>query len=283
MTLIELLIAMVVASIVGAATISLMMTQLRFAERNEAQRTGMRVGRSAFNALVTDMRMVDPMWGIEAASPSSVTLRLPYALGITCASTASQQTILLLPVDSVILSLPGYSGYATRGGTGVYTPVPGGTVTETAVSGTCTGPPSNAFAITAPTSAPNQKTRQVVISTSGAVPVAVGTPVLLYRRTRYYFSPSSIPELSGRTALWREWLDDSTSGVELAAPFDAAATFRFFELGATDAVDAAPADLTTIVGLEMYLPGESDMTPRSMAAPAQAELRTQVFFVNRNN
>src|SRR5690606_26359017 len=40
-TLIELLIAMVVAAIVGAATISLMLTQTRFAERAEAQRAGL--------------------------------------------------------------------------------------------------------------------------------------------------------------------------------------------------------------------------------------------------
>lgn len=282
MTLIELLIAMVVAGIVGAAALSLMMTQLRFSERNEADRSSLRVGRSALNVLVGDIRMVDPTWGVEDATPTSVTLRLPYALGIICASSASEQTILLLPVDSVVFHQPGYSGFATRGGTGVYTPVAGGTVSEQAVSTTCTGPPSNAYAIAAPSSAPNQKTRQLVIATSGAVPVAVGTPVMLYRRTRFFFAPSTLAGLAGRTALWREWLDADGSEVELAAPFDAAAAFRFFELGSVDALDLPPADLTSIAGLEIHLPGESEHTPRMRAAPSQADLRTQVYFVNRN-
>lgn len=281
-TLIELLIAMVVAAIVGAATISLMLTQTRFAERAEAQRAGLRVGRSALNALVTDLRMVDPLWGIEDATPTSITVNVPYALGITCASTAALQTILLLPVDSVALYLPGYSGYATRGGTGVYTPVPGGTVTEVAVSNTCTGSPSNAFTIAAPSSAPNQKTRQITIATSSAIPVAVGTPVMLYRRTRFYFEPSALAGLSGRTALWRDWLDDNNDPVELAAPFDDAAVFRFFEFGAIDAVDDVPFDLTSIVGVEVFLPGESDHTLRMRNSPEQANLRTEIFFVNRS-
>lgn len=281
-TLIELLLAMVVTAIIGAATISLMMGQSRFAELTEAQRSGLRVGRGALNALLSDLRMVDPLWGLEAATSTSITVRVPYALGITCASTATLQTILLLPVDSVALSLPGYSGYATRGGTGVYTPVAGGTVTEQAISNTCTGSPSNAFAITAPASAPNQKTRQIRIATVGAVPVAVGTPVMLYRRTQYYFAPSALSGLGGRNALWRDWLDDGEAAVELAAPFDDSAGFRFFEMGATSAVDDVPADLTTVVGLEVYLPGESDRTVRNRNAPEQADLRTEIFFVNRS-
>lgn len=282
MTLIELLIAMVVAGIVGAATISLMTAQLRFTERTEADRAGLRVSRSALNVLITDMRMVDPSWGVEDATASSVTLRIPYALGIICASTASKQTILLLPVDSISFHQPGYSGYATRGGTGVYTPNNGGTLAEVAVSNTCTGSPSNAFAIAAPASAPNQKTRQIEITTSGVVPVAVGTPVMLFRRTRFYFAPSMLAGLTGRTALWREWMDVDGSEVELAAPFDDAAAFRFFEMGAADAADDPPADLATLVGLELFLPGQSENTPRMRNAPAQADLRTQVFFVNRN-
>ncbi len=280
--MVELLIAMVVASIVGAALLSLMMGQGRLAERTEAQRAGIRVSRSALNALISDLRMVDPLWGLEAASPTSITVRIPYALGITCASTADLQTILLLPVDSLVLHTPGYSGYATRGGTGVYTPTPGGSVVEEAVSTTCTGSPSDAFEITAPSSAPNQKTRQLAISTTGAVPVAVGTPVMLYRRTSYFYAPSALPGLGGRNALWRDWLDDDDEAVELAAPFDDAAAFRFFEFGTTVPVDTAPADLTTVVGLEIFLPGESDLTPRTRNSPAQADLTSQVFFVNRS-
>ncbi|MEO5799496.1 MAG: type II secretion system protein [Gemmatimonadales bacterium] len=287
-TIIELLIAMVIAAILGAATLSLMMSQSRFTERAEGQRAGRRVGRSAINVLSNDLRMVDPDWGIEAASASSITVKVPYALGVVCSaayvSPNTTHVIALLPVDSVVLASVGYSGYATRGNTGVYTPVSGGTVTDNgALTSTCTSAPANVFAITAPSSAPNQKTRQItiVVNAGSDVRVAVGTPVMLYRRTNYYFGNSNQTALSGRTALWRNYLDGGGSAVELAAPFDVSAAFRFFNGAATVSQTAVPADLTDIKGFELFLPGESDLTARKATAPEQADVTTAIFLVNR--
>lgn len=286
-TIIELLIAMIIAAILGAATLTLMMSQGRFVERVEGQRAGRRVGRSAVTVLANDLRMVDPDWGIEAASASSITVKVPYALGVVCASTASLQTILLLPVDSVVFFAAGYSGYATRGNTGVYTPVLGGTVTEVLTSTTCTAGTSNAFAITAPSGIPNEKTRQITINTSSGTtpspvtPVAVGTPVMLFRRTQYYFGTSNQTGLSGRTALWRNVLNSGNAAQELAAPFDVSAAFRFFNQAATVSQAAVPADLTDIKGFELFLPGESEKTARKAGAPEQADFTTAIFLVNR--
>lgn len=280
-TIIELLIAMIIAAVLGAATLALMLSQSRFTERVEGQRAGRRVGRSAVNVLANDLRMVDPDWGIEAASATSITVKVPYALGVLCASTPTLQTILLLPVDSVVLNTVGYSGYATRGSTGVYTPVSGGTVAEVAVNNTCTGSPSNGFAITAPTSAPNQKTRQITITTVGATVVAVGTPVMLYKRAQFYFGSSNQGGLGGRTALWRNYLDSGVAAVELAAPFDATAAFRFFNQAATVSQTAVPGTLSDIKGFELYLPGESELTSRKATAPEQANVTTAIFLVNR--
>lgn len=286
-TLIELMIAMVVAAILGAATLSMMLNQSRLVERTEGQRAGRRVSRSAINAIANDLRMVDPDWGIEAASATSITVKVPYALGIICASTATLQTIALLPVDSVVLNLGGYSGYATRGSTGVYTPVAkaGGTVVTNVgdLTSTCTGSPSFVYAIAAPSGAPNQKTRQYTISTVGATTVAVGTPVVLYRRTQYYFGTSNQAGLSGRTALWRNYLDSGSGAVELAAPFDSSAAFRFFNQAATTSQTTVPATLSDIKGFELYLPGQSDNTSRVRNAPEQANLTTAIFLVNRNS
>lgn len=286
-TIIELLIAMVIAAILGAATLALMMSQSRFTERVEGQRAGRRVGRSAVTVLANDLRMVDPDWGIEAASATSITVKVPYALGVVCASTANLQTILLLPVDSVVLASAGYSGYATRGNTGIYTPVLGGTVTEVATDATCTGGSSLAFAITAPSGIPNEKTRQITINTSSGttpspvVPVAIGTPVMLFKRTQYYFGASNQTGLSGRTALWRNVLSSGSAAQELAAPFDASAAFRFFNNAATVSQVAVPSTLSDIKGFELYLPGESDLTARKASAPEQADFTTAIFLVNR--
>lgn len=279
-TIIELLIAMIIAAILGTATMALMLSQSRFTERVEGQRAGRRVGRSAVTILANDLRMVDPDWGIEAASATSLTVKVPYALGVFCASTTTTQTILLLPVDSVVLNTAGYSGYAYRGNTGIYTPVSGGTVAEVAVSTTCTGSPSNAFEIT-PGAIPNEKTRQITITTVGATVVAVGTPVMLYKRTQFYFGASNQNSLSGRTALWRNVLNSGAAAVELAAPFDVSAAFRFFNGAATVSQTAVPTSLTDIKGFELFLPGESDRTARKASAPEQADFTTAIFLVNR--
>lgn len=281
-TIIELLIAMVIAAALGAATLSLMISQSRFAERAEGQRSGRRVGRSAVNALANDLRMVDPSWGIEAASATSVTVKVPYAMGVICASTALLQTIELLPVDSVAFAMPGYSGYSSRASDGSYTTYSGGTVTEIAVPSTCSVT-AGVTTITAPTSAPNQKSRAVTIVTTGAPILTVGTPVMLYRRTQFYFGTSNQNGLSGRTALWRNYLDSGSAAVELAAPFSNTAAFRFFNLSATTSQTAVPSPLSNIKGFELYLPGQSDNSTRQKGAPEQANLTTAVFLVNRSS
>lgn len=290
-TIIELLIAMVIAAILGSATLALMMSQSRFTERVEGQRAGRRVGRSAITVLANDLRMVDPDWGIEAASATSITVKVPYALGVVCSaayvSPNTTHVIALMPVDSVVLATAGYSGYATRGNTGIYSPVAGGTVTDNgALTSTCTGAPANVFEILAPASAPNQKTRQITIVVNAGgigtdVRVAVGTPVMLYKRTQFYFGTSNQTGLSGRTALWRNVLNSGNAAQELAAPFDATAAFRFFNQAATVSQAAVPGTLSDIKGFELFLPGESDKTSRKASAPEQSDFTTAIFLVNR--
>ncbi len=281
-TLVELLVAVTIASILGSALMTLMLSMNRFEEQQEGLRSARRVGRGAVNVMLDEMRMVDPEWGIESASATSVTVRVPYALGLTCSSTSTVQTLLLLPADSVALVQPGLSGFAYRSSSGAMTPV----TTSLTVAWPGTVPSACGSAgiqsIPAPTSAPNAKTRPVTLTGSGFTVLTAGTPVMLYRRTRFYFGASAQSGLSGRTALWRDELDDASNAQELAGPFDAAAAFRFYNLDATTAQTSAPA-LTNIHGFEFYLPGESDRTGRNRSGPEQADMTTSVFFVNRRN
>jgi prepilin-type N-terminal cleavage/methylation domain-containing protein len=283
LTLIELLITILVAGILAAGVTSLLLSSNRFEEKTESLRAARRVSRAGVAALSNDLRMVDPGWGIEAASASSITLRVPYATGLVC-TAAGTPTIAILPVDSVVLATPGYSGVAVRLSDGSWSHATDGALTE---SGTwpsaCTT--AGIQQITAPSGAPNQRTRAYTIGTGSVTgsPLTVGAVVVLYRRTRFYFGVSAQTGLTGRMALWRQYLDSGSGAVELAAPFDAAAAFRFYNLAATTAQDAAPSPLSNMRGVELFLPGESDRTARQRNAPEQADLRTAVFFVNRLN
>lgn len=280
-TLIELLIAMIVASILGGALLTLMMAMNRFEEREEGLRDARRAGRSAVNSLASDLRMIDPEWGIEAASATSITLRIPYAMGLLCSSTATVQTVMLFPVDSVALVLPGISGFASRASTGTVT----ATTTTLTVAYPGTVPAACTTAgiqsITAASSEPNARSRATTLTGSGFTVLTAGTPMMLYRRVRYYFGNSGLTGLSGRTALWRDWLDDGAGAQELAGPFDASAAFRFYNTSATTAQTAVPSPLGNTYGIELFLPGESDRTARKRTGPEQSNLTTSVFFMNR--
>jgi hypothetical protein len=66
----------------------------------------------------------------------------------------------------------------------------------------------------------------------------------------------------------------------MVVPFDASAAFRFYISGSSTSQTAVPADLTTLRGFELFLPGESENTPRLRSAPEEADLTTAVFFLN---
>jgi prepilin-type N-terminal cleavage/methylation domain-containing protein len=280
-TLIELLIAMTVASILGGALMTLMLAMNRFEEREEGLRGARRAGRAAVNSLASDLRMVDPEWGIEAASATSITLRVPYAMGLVCGSTAVLHTVMLMPVDSVALAQPGLSGFASRGSGGAMTThtlaLTLAHINSTPASCTSAGVQT----ITAASSEPNARTRPITLAGLGFTILPAGTPVLLFRRVRYYFGTSGQSGLSGRTALWRDWLDDGAGAVELTGPYDASAAFRFYNTSSSTAQTAVPSPLTNIYGIELFLPGESERTARKRTGPEQADLTTSVFFMNR--
>lgn len=284
-SLIELLVAMLVAALVGTALMQMMLSHSRFEERVEGDRSARRTARSAVSALLNDLRMVDPSWGVEALSGTSVTVKVPYALGLVCASSAFTQRFMLLPVDSVVFgtspSFNGYSGYAVRQSSGAFAARPGGSPQPPGAYD-CTTAGLGFTGIAAPTNQPNAGTRTFTVTFSGTGLVdVIGSPAVIYRRTRFYFGPSNQAGLAGRTALWRDYLDDNSAAIELAAPFDASAAFRFYVSDATTPTSSVPGVLSNLTGLQLVLPGESEATSRKQAGPEQADLTTAVFFVNR--
>jgi hypothetical protein len=267
LTIIELIVTVIVLGIVGGGIVRMLTSQAQFYEHQGAGRNARSISRAAVNVLLSEMRMVEAPGGVVAASASSVTLRVPYAVGVFCGSPSGVSTIMLLPTDSAVLAEPGFSGYAWRGRLGNYNYVEGGAALTAPVPGTCIANGINPL----PTS--------VRVAVMPVLPVGApsGTVVLLTRRMTYAFAASAA--IPGRLALWRR-VDATGEREELAAPFDAAARFRFYPLNANTAQDAVPA-LTDVRGFELVLDGASEASPRTTGAPQRSPLTTSVFFRNR--
>lgn len=266
-TIIELLVTVIVLAIVGGGIVRMLTSQARFYEHQGAGRNARSISRAAVNVLLSEMRMVEVPNGVVAATANSVTLRVPYALGVYCGTVGGVATVALLPTDSAMLAEPGFTGYAWRSRLGPYNYVEGGAALNSPVPGQCVS------------SGLTPLPGSVRIGLIPGLPLGVdiGTVVMLTRRTTYFFAGSSA--IPGRVALWRR-IEATGAREELAAPFDVASRFRFYRLNANTAQDAVPA-LTEIRGFELVLTGASESSPRLTGAPQRAALTTSVFFRNR--
>jgi prepilin-type N-terminal cleavage/methylation domain-containing protein len=295
-TLVELLIAMIVAAIVGTALVRLTIGQARFMGQQEAWRSARSVSRSGINRMVSDIRVVEngsqaALGGlaVAAAGGQDFTLRVPYAFGIVCIAAANTATVSLLPVDATMYSAAGYSGFAIRNAAGVYTYYSPTVTTVPPAAGVTTNcstvvapdKPINATTSGALPSINGSPAGRVVslIATANLNPVpAKGAIMFLYRRIRYEFKASvAVP---GRTGLWRTTVDGGATE-EIAAPFANTARVNFFVLNNAAAQAAVPANLYDVRGLELVLNGMSERTPSGSTAPKTANVTTSVFFENR--
>lgn len=268
LTLAELIVTMVIAAIIGGAFTRLMIHQSNFIDAQNTSREARSVSRGALNVLMSELRRVTNPGGMLVASTDSIVVRVPYAFGVLCASSAAASTLSLAPMDSLTYAEPGARGYAWRDSTGNYAYVNGGFSVAPGLTSDCTP----AGITTLP--------RGRVVTVTPLIPPAApaGTPVLLYRRIQYTFGPSVA--MPGRRALWRKNLDANTRE-ELVAPFDASSGFRFILKGATTSQSAPPTVLDSIRGLELRLAGESDRSTFTTGEPSTTELRTAIFFMNR--
>jgi prepilin-type N-terminal cleavage/methylation domain-containing protein len=277
-TLIELLISIVVLAFVGSALVRMMLSQNRFMDQQEAVRTSRAVARGSLNRLYSDIRNVEASGGVTAAAAGGkdITLRVPYAFGLMCATAANVTTVSLLPVDSAMYKAPGHSGFAWRNSAGVYQYVSSTTLPGAGALATCTG--AGVSKVGAYAGSPAGQ----IVTLSGALGGAptVGTVFFLYRRVRYEFKASNL--VPGRVGLWRTPLDAAAANAEeLAAPFDTTARVNFYVNYATSAQSAVPGALSSIRGLEFKLDGQSDKAPKGYASPRVTNLTTSIFFSNR--
>lgn len=265
-TIIETLVALVLTAVIGAAVTGVFITQSTFFDTQEKVGAARAVSRGASNVMMSELRMVEQTGGVVAATSSSITVRVPYAMGVAC-DASSNLIVSLLPVDEFVLDDAGYSGYAYRDLDGTYNYVEGGAQPANASESDCTA--VNVTVLTADGG-------DVVALAPGST-VDPGTPVLLYQILTYEFKASGI--VPGRIGLWRE-IDETGQDEELVAPVGPAARFRFYVDDDPAADNDPPADLSTITGLELVLDGMSER-PRPDGSFQRVPFQTSVFFRNR--
>jgi prepilin-type N-terminal cleavage/methylation domain-containing protein len=270
-TLVELLIGMVILSVIGVALTKLMLSQSRFYDDQAQRRQARFVSRTAVNATLSDLRMVEATGGVVSATPTQVILRVPYAMGIVCATLAGNETLLAVwPVDSTLYANAGFSGYAWRDSLGNYTYVEAGASVAADVPAPCTAANVNIL------------TGGRVVNVKPNLPAMppatlVGTVIFLFQRITYEFKASTA--MPGRTALWRTIVQTNQAD-ELVAPFDTSAKFRFFVVGSDSAQSAVPALLSNMRGLELDFNSQSEHAPEGDAAVESNKVITAVFFNN---
>jgi prepilin-type N-terminal cleavage/methylation domain-containing protein len=273
-TLSELMVAMVLTAVVGAAITGVFVTQARYFDTQEKIAFARGVSRGGMNMIITELRMLERDSGIIAATNQRLTLRVPYAMGIVCGNLSQQLVISRLPVDSMALNDAGFAGFAYRGPDGRFTYV------ETNIKperdkGIALCLTNNITIMSGPTV--NQMGRAEQLQLGGATPPAVGATIFLYQNITYEFRSSG-----GRTGLWRR-VDSASTPVdeELVAPFDTTAGFRFYVNDLPAAQTAVPASLGSITGIELTLDGLSDKPLRD-GSRQRVPLTTSVFFKNRS-
>ncbi|MFL5544762.1 MAG: type II secretion system protein [Gemmatimonadaceae bacterium] len=274
-TMIELLVGVVIFAIIGALFTKLLTVQGRFFDRQGMGNAARNVSRASLNRLVSDFRMIETSSGVVAASPTSLTLRIPFTIGVMCKNANGGTVLSLLPVDSTTYDNALYYGYAWRNfQTGAYSYVEGGSTKEVA-------DPVNCASVSI-TMVPNGRT--VLVKPPLPAGAGLGTPVFLYSRVRYEFKASvAVP---GKLGLWRTEIAPSGAldTEELVAPFASTSGWKFYTIngGSVPSVNppANPADLR---GLELHLDGASEYVAPGRASVENAPFTTAVFFKNRIN
>lgn len=276
-TLPEVIIALVVLGILGLSITKLITSQTRYFAHEINLRKSRSVARNSMGILVSDLRMVQDIGGIDSAATdgSAIRVLVPYRFGLVCGTNGNTTTVSMLPADSAAVALGVYAGFAWRGTTGSYNYVT--TATAPAASSsptTCTG-----------SGAGEAQLRQVSVAgrtgefldltspaPSGATPV---TPVFFWQHITYVFKASAA--YPGRNGLWR--IVQGGPSDEIMAPFDPSARFRFYVSGEDSSRAALPA-LANIRGVQVVLNALSPRTTSNSTTPAESKLTTSIFFKN---
>jgi prepilin-type N-terminal cleavage/methylation domain-containing protein len=278
-TLVEILIAVVIIAIIGAAFTRLIVAQSRFFAREYGAKSARNVARNAMNLMLTDLRMVQDSGGVDSVSSDGRTIRVivPFAYGIACGNSSSATVVSMLPVDSSVLNLAVYGGWAWRdASTGRYhiivPPAPQSTnaVRSSSYPDKCTdSDKANIQTLTI-----NGQSGQILDLTPSASGIAAYDPVFLWQKITYSFDTSSA--FPGKYGLYRSVSGGSRE--EIMAPFASTARFKFY-LAGQDTSQATVPSLWQIRGVDILLNSLS-AKPSNDGSYVEKDITTAVFFKN---
>ena len=287
MTLAEVMVALVLIGIVGAMFTKMLVAQGRFFNEQYGQRSARTVARAPMNFLLTELRMVQDQGGVADAQADGkrVRLKVPFRFGVVCGTAGGATVVSMLPVDSTVSAT--YAGWAWRATNGSYTEVvasaPLGAdslrdVTGLAGEATCTAARIHKPVVTV--AGGTQKPGRVLEVRPPSAAALTISPVYLWQYVAYEFKASAA--YPGRIGLYRIQADGTPAAneVELMAPFDTSARFKFFVPDQDTSQVAVPANLTTIRGFDLVLNGAAGAPASVHSKPAVNRLTTAVFFKN---
>lgn len=271
----ELLVAMVIAGIVGISLSKLIINQSRFVSTQDNYRQARSGARAALAIPMDELRAVtqtgDSSVLIQANS-DSFTVRVPFAYGISCWQGGGKTHIALFPADSATYANATATGYVWRDFSGSLHTVDPITSISAGTASKCTSATPAITMVTA-TGWP-----QTVIAVQPNVTAdSTGDVHYLYRRIRYVFATSTA--LPGRRALYRAVLP-SGSRDELVAPFDTSAHFEYL-VGDNLVATRTPATLDSVEGVRFVLISASQNNAPGATKPSTFNLTTDVLFRNR--
>ncbi|MFI5279655.1 MAG: PilW family protein [Gemmatimonadales bacterium] len=270
----ELLVALVIAGIVGIALSKLIINQSRFLQSQDNYRQARSGARSSLTIPTDELRMVTGGGTDSAlvqAGRDSFSVRVPYAYGMVCGNSGGTTHIALFPADSATYAGATASGYVWRDSTGILHRVsltgigPGSAAVCSAAAPAVTVLSATGWSAT------------VVAVTPQILPLNPGGIAYLYRQIRYVFATSG--QLPGRRALWRVLVAAGTRD-ELVAPFDTSAHFEYL-VGDALTPTATPAVLDSVEGVRFVMVGASQQNAPGRTSPVTFNLTTDILFRNR--
>lgn len=249
-TLVEMLIAITMTGVLGAAMFSLVMGQARFYGHSSDAIHAQASLRNGLDFLASELRMASPS-DLLYATADSVAIRYDIVRGIVCDTTAADEVTVFVydtvpPVDLPAFRGTGYSGpYDSAFALGDnWTPT---------TSQTGAAPEADCTALGAPGGHPGNFYRRLTGWTGrfGDVPDR-GAVVRWYGRLDYRILPATA---GVGTAIWRV-------NQELVAPFAEAAQFRYVMADASVQNNVLFTDLPDVREVRIIIAARGEGTNR---------------------
>jgi len=216
-TLIEVLIALSVAAILGVTVSGLMIGQQRFYRHADATIVSQQNLRAALDLMTAEIRMASPT-DLIAATPDSIAFRADLIRAVVCDSTGPDEAVLFV-YDTVTTANLGI-GFRGAAFSGAYDSAFVYADTWTPSVGAVGGSSETLCVANGAPAGLNPKFYRRVTGWSGQfgdVPDR-GSIVRFYGRLSYRFGPSTFS--TGNLAIWR-------NNQELVSPFANGGTFRY--------------------------------------------------------